>query len=331
MLIKVIFTGGTIGSRGDGDTVSLADKPPYELLQGDFAGTEFKVCEPYHILSEELSARELCALARCVGEQAADCDGIIVTHGTDSLVYTAAFLSFIFGASLPLAIVSSGYPLPDPRSNGRENFAAAVSFIASGRRGVAVPWSHGGKTEIHCGSRLLRQLPYDDMLVSLGGERSVLRDGEFCGSWDIPARERTDCPDERSLAAGFGGILRFSALPSMRYPDLGGGVRAIIIDCYHSGTLCADARFAEFARQANALGIPIFAAGTGGREQEYETVGKFVRLGVLPLPCSSPEAMYVKLALGIAFGLGGSRLGEFMAKQIAGEIVVDSGKKSRAV
>lgn len=60
-------------------------------------------------------------------------DGIVVTHGTDTLQYTSAFLAYIFdGLNVPIVLVSANYPLDDSRSNGFENFVGAIDFIKSG-------------------------------------------------------------------------------------------------------------------------------------------------------------------------------------------------------
>jgi len=57
-------------------------------------------------------------------------DGIIITHGTDTLAYTAAALSFYFNAiKIPILLVSSDYPLDDSKANGLDNFMCAVEFI----------------------------------------------------------------------------------------------------------------------------------------------------------------------------------------------------------
>ena len=111
MKIGVVFTGGTIGSRTNGSVVELGGAP-YSLLEGaGYPGVEYITAEPYTILSEELGAGELCLLAKCVRDIMCRCDAVIVTHGTDSLVYTAAFLSYTFAdAKMPIYIVSSGFP-----------------------------------------------------------------------------------------------------------------------------------------------------------------------------------------------------------------------------
>ena len=81
MKIKVIFTGGTIGSRSDGEYIGLGGAP-YVLIERwrkTHSGVDFECAEPYSILSEELTAENLAALARCVREQTDGADAVIIT------------------------------------------------------------------------------------------------------------------------------------------------------------------------------------------------------------------------------------------------------------
>ncbi len=284
MKIAVVFTGGTIGSKTHGAEISLG-KAPYTLLDG--AGSPdviFDCREPYTVLSEEMTAEHLSMLSDAVKDaQKSGADGIIVTHGTDSLVYSAAFLGYVFSDSkVPIVLVSSGYPLDDERANGRQNFAAAVELVRSGEKGVFAVWQADGVCKVHQGVRLVRQMPYDDLLTSITG-------GEIHGE-PFPVPEQLD---------GFGRVLAMPVLPSMFYPDLN-GVSAVLLTAYHSGTLCADGRFADFMSRAQALGVPVFIAGAGGRTADYETAKKYKSLGAVPLPMASPDTMYVKLCLAVS-------------------------------
>lgn len=326
MKIKVLFTGGTIGSRINGGSISLSDAPPSYLLKGfESENLTFDTETPFSILSEEIGSHELVTLARCIEKNAADYDGFIITHGTDSIAYTAAFLSYLFGDSLPIAIVSSCAPLSSCHSNGRHNFAAALEYVRSGNKGVAVPWYYQGAAVIHHGARLFRQLPYDDLLQSLGDEVLFSVGGSLTGSW----RENSGSGRLTSLLSlsdeqimkGFGRVLYLKALPESCYPPLCGDISAVLIESYHSGTVCADEKFSAFVKSAQRLDIPVFIAGTGGRAYEYETAQKFRAAGAIPLPKASPDAMYVKLCMAVSLG---EDIAGIMAEQCSGEIIPDA-------
>ena len=71
-------------------------------------------------------------------EELAVYDGVIITHGSDTLPYTCAALAFLLrDVPIPLVLVASNYSLGDSRSNGLANFRSAVELIASRQvRGV---------------------------------------------------------------------------------------------------------------------------------------------------------------------------------------------------
>ena len=174
MTVYTVFTGGTISCSAKGGVLSPDNKNGYLLLDlAKQAGVKaaFVTAQPYTILSENLGAAHLQALRECL-QAAIDSgyDRIIVTHGTDTLAYTAAYLDLTLGNSgAAIVLVSANYPLADERSNGLPNFLAAAQFLTTGERGVFVAYRNAGEAAIaiHRGSRVLPHTPYDDRVFSL--------------------------------------------------------------------------------------------------------------------------------------------------------------------
>ena len=149
MKILVIFTGGTIGSTVNGEYISTDGKKPYIILERynkEYPNSiEWHTDNPYTILSENATIDTYRMLAKSVKAGLdKNYDGIIVTHGSDTLQYSAAFLSLILGDDVaPVMLVSSNYVLEDERANGMDNFGAAVDFIVNHRgKGVFVPYKN---------------------------------------------------------------------------------------------------------------------------------------------------------------------------------------------
>lgn len=60
-------------------------------------------------------------------------DGFVVLHGTDTMAYTAAALSFILdGIDKPVVLTGSQIPLAELRSDGRDNLVTSVLIAADG-------------------------------------------------------------------------------------------------------------------------------------------------------------------------------------------------------
>ena len=163
MKILVIFTGGTIGSTKSGSVIDIDAETSFQLLESYLAqpqakAVEFETQQPIYILSENLVPNDWDALLHTLNSvDQSQYDGIIIAHGTDTLPYTAAAISFgIQQCDVPVLLVSSDYPLDDKRANGLVNFTGAIDFIAQGVvAGVFVVFkNNNGETLVHLGSRL---------------------------------------------------------------------------------------------------------------------------------------------------------------------------------
>lgn len=181
MKILVIFTGGTIGSTESGSYISTDGTKPYKLINmyrqraGEFNNIDnniiFDIKTPYQMLSENNTCDTLRMLHKCLKESCKDIyDGIIITHGTDTLAYTAAFTAYIMeGAGLPVVLVSADYVLEDKRSNGLDNFYYAVEFICREQKtGVFVSYRNAGDyPKIHFATRIIMHQAYSDDVYSI--------------------------------------------------------------------------------------------------------------------------------------------------------------------
>jgi L-asparaginase len=237
-------------------------------------------------------------------------DGIIITHGTDTSAYTAAFLSFVLkGIKVPIMLVSADYPLSDIRSNGLNNFTAAVNFIEKvGTKGVFVPFEKNGQTNIHLGTRLLQTQPFCHNCYSMGGVvYGQMKNGVFVWNQhthnpmpqDIEIEIRTiKFPDEKKilyLEEYPGNDYSFFKLNSLfkhkNKPD------AVLYGLYHSGTAHAE-KIIEFTKNYN--GIDFYAAPYDSRNAQYSTSKLMEDAGIKFIKDMSCVSAYVKLL--VAYG-----------------------------
>ena len=178
--ILVVFTGGTIGSTATEGTINTAIGAPFKLIElfqqhyKNYQHIHFNTLQPLQILSENLAPCVWVTLIAAIeAQQTNQYDGIIITHGTDTLAYTAAALSFYFNAiKTPMLLVSSDYPLDNPRANGLGNFICAVEFILQNiKAGVFVPYRNQLQTtQVHSGSRLTCSLQLSGDFFSVQGK-----------------------------------------------------------------------------------------------------------------------------------------------------------------
>ncbi|MBP7330682.1 MAG: asparaginase, partial [Alicycliphilus sp.] len=111
--VVVLATGGTIAGAGasaaNSATYTAAKVPVDKLLAGlpELANVaNVKGEQVFQIASESFANDNLLTLARRVSQLAkqADVDGIVITHGTDTLAETAYFLSLTVHTDKPIAV-----------------------------------------------------------------------------------------------------------------------------------------------------------------------------------------------------------------------------------
>lgn len=304
MKLLFLFTGGTIGSTARGATVSVDEKKPYLLLEKyaehhpvDFS---YDTISLFSELSENFTGEHIARIATAVrAERTKDYDGVIVTHGTDTLAYTAAALGYALGeGGIPVCLVSAGYPTEDARSNGIANLHAAVSLIRAGCvHGVLVPYRNpqDKDTACHRATRLSTSLALREEVFSVSTPLGrVDADGRF---WSDPAyKESPDAlgaPPSLALSAQSAGILRVFPYPGMCYPAIPADTHSILLEAYHSGTIDGKSPAVHaFLAEARERGISLFVSGNA----VYESARIFDTYGVTRLPIA-PTAAYMKLWL----------------------------------
>lgn len=317
MKILVIFTGGTIGSRTNNMEICPDETAKYLLIEeyrkhyGN--KVEFSFLEPYTILSENITAQNINLLIKTIRQNInKGFDGIIVTHGTDTLQFTASALSFAFGsACLPIVLVSSNFPLEDPRSDGQAHFMAAIKLIEKRQNsGVIVPWlEKDGEISFFRPNSLVSFSERSDRLTCLNDCRYgiINTQDEFI---KFP-REYFLKPLNFTLSEQ-PGILVIDPHPADSYTYSLSGVNAIIMRPYHSGTLCTDSPYlADFCKKARKENIPIFAVNSTN-EISYASVRKFEQLGIIPLADTAYINTYVKVWIGISLAKKGDPLIDFV-------------------
>lgn len=321
-----IFTGGTIGSTVSEEYICLDEKKGYQLLEKyrksygiDF---DYDTISPYTALSENNDGRVLSCLANCLlANLDKGYDGIIVTHGTDTLQYSAALCSYLMRDRIPLCLVSSAYPLEDERQNGIDNLHAAIKLIEEGCKGVYVPYrNRDGVLYIHEGDKLLASEAFSADFKSienryfarLEGEELILhpeagkkKNGQVgLGIFDSAREEKKElfsfdrkAGKEIYLDPICRSVLRIRPYPGMPYPQIPAETKYILHETYHSGTFYAESEEAKaFFAEAKRRKIPVYLTGvTEGIS--YESTRLYEEHRLIPLYHMAPIAAYVGLWL----------------------------------
>ena len=297
MKIAVIFTGGTIGSCIKDDFIGVDNKMQYVLLKNYENDNEivFDTSSPYSILSENLSAKELNLLQKEIAEKLSqDFDGIIVTHGSDTLQYSSTAIENAFGdCKIPVLFVSADYPLEDNRSNGFANFKCAVEFIRNKiSNGVFVSYKNDDEniTNIHIPSKLLGHNELNANVYSIDKSPFAQYDGNFTVN-DVYSCKGNGIVNYSEDSQ----ILVVSSVPADNYSYSLENVKAILFKPYHSATLnTSNEKLVSFCKSATEKRIPMYVLGAKS-ETGYESTRIYKDLNINILPYGTFVSAYMKL------------------------------------
>jgi L-asparaginase len=155
--VHIVATGGTIAMKlDDGRGGALPALRGADLLAAvpDVARIARSSVEEFsNIPSEQMTPDVWLRLARRLQEVvvARDVDGVVVTHGTDTMEETAFFLDLTVEGSVPIVLAGAQRPASAPDADGPRNLRDAIRVAAcpdSQGRGVMIV-RHG---EIHTAS-----------------------------------------------------------------------------------------------------------------------------------------------------------------------------------
>ena len=139
--ILLLTTGGTIASdqSEEGLVPSLTSQDILSYL--GYHGCDLQIdCEDLLRLdSSNMQPEEWVTIAQRVAQVYSDYDGIVLSHGTDTMAYTASALSFMLrNLPIPLIITGSQLPLVHPLSDGVDNIRTAFQAVQQEIKGVYI-------------------------------------------------------------------------------------------------------------------------------------------------------------------------------------------------
>ena len=154
--ISLISTGGTISAKVDYRTGGVFPlSSPEDLLKtvpelGKYVKIS-KISNPFNLLSEDMSPAEWVKIAKeAYNELKTDSQGVIVTHGTDTLHYTSAAISFMIkNLNKPIAVVGAQRSADRGSFDGAQNILCAAHYCLSDIAEVAIVM-HGKTDDDYC-------------------------------------------------------------------------------------------------------------------------------------------------------------------------------------
>lgn len=306
MKILLFTTGGTIASVIDNGVIDVEPQGGLLVLKKYSeidSEAQFEVVSPINILSENIKLSDFKTIAmEFKSIDFSKYDGIIVTHGSDTLAYTSSLLGLLFSnINKPICVVAADKSLQDESSNGMDNFIAGVEVIKRGLNGVYVPYRNGdGVTYIHQAQKLFESDTLSDDFYSLGGAFATFENGEVV----IRDKEAEIYKVDINKAD-----LTFSKriMQVMPYPDLDysridiSGFDAVLHRTYHAGSVSISEDegrdICVLIDKCAGENVPLYICGLKSGKANYYSMSSVLDKGVKPLYDMAPACAFMKLML----------------------------------
>jgi glutamyl-tRNA(Gln) amidotransferase subunit D len=312
--VALLTTGGTIASRVDYETGGVRPVSGEAEILAFYPELQrtgrVRIVPVFDRLSEEFRPEDWAELgSRTVEMFRSGASGVVIAHGTDTLGFTSAALSFLL-VNLPGPVVLVGAQRsPDrPSSDGPSNLDAAVQVARDRRIGEVVVVMHAGSSDsryaIHRGNwvRKMHSSRRDAFESRNGPALGWIENGQVTleGFVRPPAEGPPTCDLPIDTRAGL--LWFYPGLAPERAAAFTRDLRGIIL----AGTGLGHVSSAHLGWIREATGRGVVVAMTtqclGGRADPYvySTGRELLKAGVLYLDDLLPETAYAKLvwALG---------------------------------
>jgi len=156
--ILLITTGGTIASsRGkEGLVPTLPGEELAEKVPGLKDAADFDIINVFSKESSNMNPDDWLAIIRVLDENKEKYDGFVISHGTDTMSYTASALSFVLrNLNRPVIFTGSMIPIDEPETDAKKNLLDSFLYIRAlsdrGQNGVSICFygklMHGPRTK----------------------------------------------------------------------------------------------------------------------------------------------------------------------------------------
>ncbi len=138
--ITLLATGGTIActSTENGLQPTLSGEDLLAAVR-DTLHCRTSAKDVFLLDSSNIQPEEWSALAQATDEALKTSDGVVIAHGTDTMAYTAAALSYMLcGVQKPVILTGSQLPIGHPLTDARQNLRRAILAATQGVPGVYV-------------------------------------------------------------------------------------------------------------------------------------------------------------------------------------------------
>ena len=325
--ILLLTTGGTIASMpgSDGLEPHRSGVMEREICQLR-TYYDITVRDVMCLDSSNIRPEEWQLIARSIYELRGDFDGIVVSHGTDTMAYTASAVTFMLpDIDVPVVFTGSQLPLADVLSDGPDNLRTAFAMAASGRSGVFLAFDR--KVMLGCRAVKVRATDfsafesvnarYAAQITGLG----LKVDEQVIPRVKGPARLMDSISGEVFLLKLTPGLSPkiFDALVGMGY-------KGVVVEAFGLGGVNVLNEGLSGIRAAMDAGMSVVITTQclydSADLRVYQVGNKLLELGVIQGRDMTTEAAMTKLMWAIGQGMSQKEIRKLFSIDLAGEVTV---------
>ena len=325
--ILLLTTGGTIACAPGSDGLE-----PYgsDIMQHSLEQLrhyyDITVQDVMCLDSSNIRPEEWQRIARCIFQKRAQFDGIVVSHGTDTMAYTASAVTFML-PNIDRCVVFTGsqLPLTDPLSDGPDNLRTAFTMAAAGFPGVFLAFDR----KIMLGCRAVKVRASNFSAFESVNARYVGRissNGLVIDHEALPKRS-----GEPQLLDNVGKTVFLLKLTPGLSPEIfcalkDLGYKGIVIEAFGLGGMNVLNRGLQGIRNAVENGVSVVVTTQclydSADLQVYQVGNQLLELGAIQGKDMTSEAAMTKLMFALGQDMDQTQIADLFAKNLAGEITL---------
>ena len=330
--LVLIGTGGTIASYVDYRTGAVHPA----MAASDMVNAVPEIREIanitanvlFSIFSENMNTEHWQELAKAVEKAINDgADGVIIPHGTDTMGYTAAALSFMLqDVSVPVVLVGAQRSSDRPSSDAYSNLIAAARFCSKGCAGVFVIMHENlndNSFAVHTGSRVRKMhTSRRDAFKSLNTGPFATIDEKGNVSPDLKKAVKGKVKAKTKLENNVVLLQYFPGMNAEVFKGIFMNSKGVVIA--GSGLGHVNSSMIPMIKESVSKGAVVVMTSqclNGSTNMNvYNTGRDLIEAGVISVNDMLPETAYVKLMWALANNKSSEEAKKIMVTALAGEM-----------